>query len=73
MVFEGCSTNILEKSWDWSMVLLAIIDQSKNIRFLEIYADPQLQNSEELIAKMSDFIRGLPDDPRFWESNKRVA
>ena len=43
---------------------------SKNIRFLEIYADPQLQNSEELIAKMSDFIRGLSDDPRFWEALK---
>ena len=45
---------------------------SKNIRFLEIYADPQLQNSEELIAKMSDFIRGLSDDPRFWEKIKEL-
>ncbi len=45
---------------------------SKNIRFLEIYADPQLQNSEELIAKMSDFIRGLPDDPRFRERIKEL-
>lgn len=45
---------------------------SKNIRFLEIYADPQLQNSEELIAKMSDFIRGLPDNPRFWKGIKKL-
>ena len=45
---------------------------SKNIRFLEIYADPQLQNSEELIAKMSDFIRRLSDDPRFWERIKEL-
>ena len=45
---------------------------SKNIRFLEIYADPQLQNNEELIAKMLDFIRELPDDPRFWEKIKEL-
>ena len=45
---------------------------SKNIRFLEIYADPQLQNSEELIAKMSDFIRGLPDNSRFWKKIKEL-
>ena len=45
---------------------------SINIRFLEIYADPQLQNSEELIAKMSDFIRGLSDDPRFWKKIKEL-
>ena len=45
---------------------------SKNIRFLEIYADPQLQNSEELIAKMSDFIRGLPDDLCFRERGKEL-
>ncbi len=45
---------------------------SKNIRFLEIYADPQLQNSEELIAKISDFIRGLSDDPRFWKKIKEL-
>ena len=42
------------------------------IRFLKIYADPQLQNSEELIRKMSDFIRGLPDNPRFWEGIKEL-
>ena len=45
---------------------------SKNIRFLEIYADPQLHSSEELIVKMSDFIRGLPDNPRFWEKIKEL-
>ncbi len=42
------------------------------VRFLEISADPQLQNSEELIAKMSDFIRELPDNPRFWEAIKEL-
>ena len=45
---------------------------SKNIRFLEIYADPQLQNSEELIAKMSDFIRELPGNPNFWKALKEL-
>ena len=44
----------------------------QHIRFLKIYADPQLQNSEELIRKMSDFIRGLPDNPRFWEAIKEL-
>ena len=42
----------------------------QNVRYLEIYADPQLHNSEELIAKMSDFIQNLPDNPRFWETLK---
>ena len=42
------------------------------IRFLEIYADPQLPNSEELIQKMSDFLRGLPDNPRVWERIKEL-
>ena len=45
---------------------------SKNVRFLEIYADPQLHNSKELIIKMSRFIRGLPDNPRFWEAIKEL-
>ena len=40
---------------------------SGGIRYLNIYSDPQLHNSEELIVKMSDFIRGLSDNPRFWE------
>ena len=43
---------------------------SEYVRFLEIYADPQLQNSEELIAKMANFLRGLSDDPRFWAAIK---
>ena len=43
---------------------------SEGIRYLNIYADPRLQNSEELIVKMSDFIRGLSDNPRFWEALK---
>lgn len=42
----------------------------QNVRYLQIYADPQLDNSEELIAKMSDFIQNLPDNPRFWETLK---
>ena len=42
----------------------------QNVRYLQIYADPQLDNSEELIAKMSDFIQNLPDNPRFWETIK---
>ena len=44
----------------------------ENVRFLEIYADPQLQNSEELITKMSDLIRELPDNPRFWAAIKEL-
>ncbi len=43
---------------------------SEDIRYLNIYADPRLHNSEELIVKMSDFIRGLSDNPRFWEALK---
>ena len=42
----------------------------QNVRYLEIYADPQLHNSEELITKMSDFIQNLPDNPRFWKTLK---
>ena len=45
---------------------------SENVRFLEIFADPRLQNGEELIAKMSDFIRELSDNPRFWEGIKEL-
>ena len=40
------------------------------VRYFEIYADPQLHNSEELIQKMSDFIRELSNNPRFWEALK---
>ena len=43
---------------------------SEGIRYLNIYADPQHHNSEELIVNMSDFIRTLPDNPRFWEALK---
>ena len=43
---------------------------SGEVRYLEIFADPQLHNSEELIQKMSDFIRELHDNPRFWEALK---
>ncbi|MCY3870242.1 MAG: insulinase family protein [Gemmatimonadetes bacterium] len=42
----------------------------KNARYLDIYADPQLDNSEELITKMADFIQNLPDNPRFWKTLK---
>lgn len=42
----------------------------QNARYLEIYADPQLDNSEELITKMFDFIQNLPDNPHFWETLK---
>ena len=45
---------------------------SENVRFLEIFADPRLQNSEELIVKMSDLIRELLDNPRFWEAIKEL-
>ncbi len=40
---------------------------SEEFRYLNIYADPQLHNSEELIVKMSDFIQRLSNNPRFWE------
>ena len=43
---------------------------SEEVIYFEIYADPQLHNSEELIQKMSDFIRELSDNPRFWEALK---
>ena len=46
------------------------VRSAEGIRYLNIYADPQLHNSEELIAKMSNFIRGLSDNPRFWEALK---
>ena len=43
---------------------------SGEVRYLEIFADPQLHNSEELIQKMSDFIRKMSNNPRFWEALK---
>ena len=72
IVLKGCSMNILEKSWDWSMVLVRDYQSEEYIRFLEIYSDPQLHNSEDLIAKMSGFLRGLLDNPRVWERIKEL-
>ena len=43
---------------------------SGGVKYLNIYADPRLDNSEELIVKMSDFIQGLSDNPRFWVALK---
>lgn len=37
-----------------------------NLRFLDIYADPRLENGEELMKKMHAFIAGLVDNPDFW-------
>ncbi len=48
------------------------LSSSEGITFLEIFADPQLHNSEVLIVKMSDFIRELPDNPRFWKALKEL-
>ena len=39
-----------------------------NIKFLEILADPRVEYSEALITQMSEFIPGLADNPRFWET-----
>ena len=39
-----------------------------DVRFLEISADPRLENSEELMTKMHEFIAGLADNPDFWAS-----
>ena len=39
-----------------------------NIKFLEIFADPRVENSEALITQMSEFIPGLADNPRFWKT-----
>ena len=43
---------------------------TEGIRYLYIFADPRLHNSEELIVKMFDFIRGLSDNLYFWEALK---
>ncbi len=48
------------------------LSSSEGIMFLEIFADPQFHNSEALIVKMSDFIRKLPDNPRFWAAIKEL-
>ena len=46
------------------------VQSFEDVRYLNIYADPQLHNSKELIQKMSDFIQGLSDNPRFWAALK---
>ncbi len=46
------------------------VRSSGGVKYLNIYADPRLHNSEELILKMSDFIRELSNNPRFWEALK---
>ena len=40
---------------------------TENVRYIEIYADPQLHNSDELIRRLSEFLLRLPDDSRFWD------
>jgi len=37
-----------------------------DVRLLDIYADPRLENSEKLISKTYEFIAGLADNPEFW-------
>ena len=42
--------------------------RSDDVRFLEIFADPRLENSETLTEKMAEYVLGLADNPRFWET-----
>lgn len=37
-----------------------------DVRFLDIYADPRLENSEALITRMHEFIAGLAGNQDFW-------
>lgn len=37
-----------------------------DVRFLEIYADPRIENSEALMTNLHEFIAGLADNPAFW-------
>ena len=39
-----------------------------DVRFLDVYADPRLENSEVLLTKMHEFIAGLVENPDFWQS-----
>ncbi len=39
-----------------------------DVRFLEISADPRLENSEELLTSVQEMIVGLADRPDFWTS-----
>ena len=45
---------------------------TENVRYLEIHADPQLHNSDELMRKLSEFLLRLPDDSRFWDGIKEL-
>ena len=45
---------------------------TENVRYLEIHADPQLHNSDELIRRVSEFLLRLPDDSRFWDGIKEL-
>ncbi|MDE2888949.1 MAG: insulinase family protein [Gemmatimonadota bacterium] len=42
--------------------------KSDDVRYLEIFADPRLENSETLTEKLADYVIGLADNPRFWET-----
>lgn len=42
--------------------------RSDNLRFLEIFADPRLENSDTLTGKLAEVVMGLADNPRFWET-----
>lgn len=42
--------------------------RSDNIRYLEIFADPRLENSETLTGRLAEVVLGLADNPRFWET-----
>ena len=48
------------------------VEIAEGILFLNIYADPQIHNSEELIIKMFNFIRKLPDNSNFWKVLKSL-
>lgn len=39
-----------------------------DVRFLEIYADPRIENSEALMTKSHEFITGLIDNADFWKA-----
>ena len=43
-----------------------------DVRFLEIYADPRIENSEELRTKMHAFIAGLANNPEFWTAIREL-
>lgn len=43
-----------------------------DVRFLEIYADPRVENSEALMTKMHAFIAGLANNPEFWAAIREL-